>query len=163
MSHQGASQSPYRPATIRKRANEADISVSVSQGRSLQKGDTTTAQVNNCLTTLLGHSRMPTQLPGNSGYLVPGGTRFRTEKRNQVSKNFKNWIFTHVSIGVNELSWRYIRQGNVSIMYYIYLVLLYSSPKDRSVPHRGGGEQPSRGMPGGAIPSGVKAIGWRTS
>jgi len=31
---------------------------------------------------------------------------------------------------------------------------------DRSVPHSGGGgEQPSRGMPGGAMPSGVKAIG----
>ena len=26
-----------------------------------------------------------------------------------------------------------------------------------------GGEQPRRGMPGGAMPSGVKVIGWRTS
>jgi len=40
----------------------------------------------------------------------------------------------------------------------------YMPPKDRSVPHRGGGgEQPSRRMSGGAMPSGVKAIGWRTS
>src|SRR6218665_1824694 len=30
--------------------------------------------------------------------------------------------------------------------------------EDRSVPHCGGGAQPSRGIPGGAMPSGVKAI-----
>ena len=43
---------------------------------------------------------------------------------------------------------------------YIYKVIIgHTSPKDRSIPHRGGGEQSSRGMPGGAMPSGVKAIG----
>ena len=37
---------------------------------------------------------------------------------------------------------------------------LIAANLDRSVTHRG---QSSRGMPGGAMPSGVKAIGWRTS
>ena len=37
-------------------------------------------------------------------------------------------------------------------------------PQDQPAPHSGGGgEQPSRGMPGEAMPSGVKAIGRRTS
>ena len=55
--------------------------------------------------------------------------------------------------------------GNIIFLYisiyqiYIDLYIYISSPKDRSVPHRGGGEQPSRGMPGGAMPSGVKAVG----
>ena len=31
-------------------------------------------------------------------------------------------------------------------------------PKDLPAPHSGGGEQPSRGMPGDAMPSGVKNL-----
>jgi len=30
---------------------------------------------------ILGHSRVPTWIPGNPGYLVPRGTRTRMEKR----------------------------------------------------------------------------------
>jgi len=44
-------------------------------------------------------------------------------------------------------------------MTVITVYVLYTPPKTVLYLIMVGGEQPSRGMPGGAMPSGVKAIG----
>ena len=47
---------------------------------------------------------------------------------------------------------------NSWINYTFIFMQRNKPPKDRHAPHRGGGEQPSRGMPGGSMPSGMKAL-----